>query len=340
MWDGIVGALASIIEFFYGLTGNFGVAVIIFTLIVKGVLLPLDIKSKKSSAKIQAINPEIQRISEKYKNDPQKRAAKMNELYAKHHVSPMSGCLPLLISMPVLILLFAGLRSVAADHMYAYMEGLLIANDAGMKDFLADMAAVVSSSDKIKLAFTDILPTLFNNGGVASGNLADLPEILGAGNFDKLSAAIKAVSMNEASIAAEEAGYSFLWIKNIWIADSPLKSVLGTAPKLNGVFTASICNGWFILPVLSTATQYLQTYLMQRDQKKKNKGKKQDQTQASMNKFTMFLPLLSLYFCAVYNSAFAIYYTISNIVAISQTLITNYIMKRKENKENGEVINL
>ncbi len=336
MWDGIVGALASIIEFFYGLTGNFGVAVIIFTLIVKGVLLPLDIKSKKSSAKIQAINPEIQRISEKYKNDPQKRAAKMNELYAKHHVSPMSGCLPLLISMPVLILLFAGLRSVAADHMYAYMEGLLIANDAGMKDFLADMAAKVSASSDIKLAFTDILPTLFNNSGNATGNLAKLPEILGQENFDVLSNAIKAVRFDDAMNVAKESGYSFLWIKNIWVADSPLKSVLGTSAS----FFSAICNGWFILPILSTATQYLQTYLMQRDQKKKNKGKKQDQTQASMNKFTMFLPLLSLYFCAVYNSAFAIYYTISNIVAISQTLITNYIMKRKENKENGEVINL
>ena len=66
MWNSIVSFLASIIDVFYDWTGNFGVAVIIFTIIVKGLLLPLDVKSRKSTAKIQELNPEIQKISEKY----------------------------------------------------------------------------------------------------------------------------------------------------------------------------------------------------------------------------------------------------------------------------------
>ena len=62
MWNSIVSFLASIIDVFYDWTGNFGVAVIIFTIIVKGLLLPLDVKSRKSTARIQELNPEAKNI--------------------------------------------------------------------------------------------------------------------------------------------------------------------------------------------------------------------------------------------------------------------------------------
>lgn len=337
MWNGIVDFLASIIDVFYNLTGNFGVAVIIFTLIVKGLLMPLDIKSRKSTSKLQELNPEIQRISDKYKNDPEKRSRKMQELYAANHVSPFGGCLPMLITLPVIFILFAALRKIAAEHMYMYMEQLLIANDAAMKDFLAEISAKIASSGEIKTAFTDILPTLFNNGGNVTSALSKLPEIIGQESFDTLSAAIKAVTFEQAQTAATASGYSFLWIKNIWVADSAFKSILGTSVS----FGSKWCNGWFILPVLSTATQYLQTYLMTRTNKKAEATKKTDNSSmASMNMMNKLLPLLSLYFCAVYNSAFAIYWTVSNIISISQNLVMNLIKKSKDKKSNVEVVNL
>lgn len=337
MWNSIVSFLASIIDVFYNWTGNFGVAVIIFTIIVKGLLLPLDVKSRKSTARIQELNPEIQKISEKYKDDPEKRSKKMQELYAKNNVSPLGGCLPMLITFPVIIILFAALRKIAAEHMYMYMEQLLIANNASMKDFLADISAKIAGSSEIKMSFTEILPTLFNNSGNVTSALQKFPEIIGQESFDTLSAAIKAVTFEQAQSAAAASGYRFLWIKNIWVADSAMKSVLGTSVS----FGSAMCNGWFILPVLSTATQYVQTYLMTHINKKKQPAKKDaDNSMASMNMMNKFLPLLSLYFCAVYNSAFAIYWTVSNIISISQNLIMNLIKKSKDKKSNEEVVNL
>ena len=338
MWNSIVDFLASVIDIFYNWTGNFGVAVIIFTIIVKGLLLPLDIKSRISTSKIQDLQPEIQRISDKYKNDPEKRSRKLQELYAQNNVSPMSGCLPMLITLPVIFILFAALRKIAAEHMYIYMEQLLIANDASMKDFLAQISASVASSDVIKTSFQDILPMLFNNSGNLPSSLAKLPEVISQESFDLLSAAIKSVTFEQAQAAAAASGYSFLWIKNIWVADSAMKSVLGTSVS----FGSAMCNGWFILPVLSTATQYLQTFLMTHTNKKKSDStkKQQDPTANSMNWMNKLLPLMSLYFCAVYNSAFAIYWTVSNIISITQNLVMNLIKKMKDKKSKEEVVNL
>ena len=90
---------------FFRLTGNFGVAVILFTILVKGILLPLDVKSKKSTAKIQEIQPQINLINEKYANDPEKKSKKMQEVYAANHINPLGGCLPMLLTMPVIIII-------------------------------------------------------------------------------------------------------------------------------------------------------------------------------------------------------------------------------------------
>lgn len=338
MWNSIVNFLGSIINLFYNWTGNFGVAVILFTILVKGLLLPLDLKSKKSTARLQEINPEMQRINEKYKNDPDKRNRKLQELYQKNNINPLGGCLPLLISFPVLIILFAALRKIAAEHMYLYMEQLLIANNADFKDFLAEISAAISASSEISVSFRDILPVLFNNAGALPSNLSALPNVITQESFDTLVAAITDVSFGQAQAAAAASGYSFLWIKNIWVADSAIRSVLGTS----ATFGSAICNGWFVLPVLSTATQYLQTYLMTRQTKKKEdkSKKKDDPAMPSMNMMNKILPLISLYFCTVYNSAFALYWTVSNIISISQNLITDYIKKRKAKKADVEVVNL
>ena len=336
MWNAIVNFFASIIELFFNWTGNFGVAVILFTILVKCITLPLDLKSKSATDKIQAIQPEIQKIKEKYPNDTEKQNKKMQELYVKNHINPLGGCLPMLLTFPLIIILFAALRQIAAEYMYKYMEDLLVASDGNMKAFLDEISATIASSKDIKMSFENILPMLFNNAGKLPAQLSNLPDIITQEKCDILINAIKdSVSFEQAQLAASTSGYSFLWIKNIWVADSPLKSVIGTSCK----FAYQFCNGWFILPVLSTATQYLQQYLTSRNQKKpeKKKSSEPDPTQ-SMNFMTKFMPLISLYFCAVYNSAFAIYWTVSNFVSIAQTLITNFIKKRKAKKE--EVIKL
>lgn len=85
---------------------SYGLAIIAFTIIIRLLLLPLNIKQTKSQAKMQIIQPEIKKIQDKYKNDPQKSQQEMMKLYKEHGANPMSGCLPLLIQMPILFAMY------------------------------------------------------------------------------------------------------------------------------------------------------------------------------------------------------------------------------------------
>jgi YidC/Oxa1 family membrane protein insertase len=86
---------------------SFGIAIIVFTIIIKLVLLPLSIKQTKSTAKMGAIQPEMKKVQEKYKGDPQKAQQEVMKLYKENGVNPMGGCLPMLVQMPILFALFA-----------------------------------------------------------------------------------------------------------------------------------------------------------------------------------------------------------------------------------------
>lgn len=86
---------------------SFGLAIILFTVIIRIALLPLSIKQTKSTAKMGAIQPEMKKVQEKYKKDPQKSQQEVMKLYKENGVNPMGGCLPMLIQMPILFALFA-----------------------------------------------------------------------------------------------------------------------------------------------------------------------------------------------------------------------------------------
>jgi YidC/Oxa1 family membrane protein insertase len=90
------------LSFFYKIVHNYGVAIILLTLLVKILLFPLSIKSSEASFKMQALAPKIKEIQEKYKDNPAKMNAEMGALYKKEGHNPMSGCLPMLIQLPLL----------------------------------------------------------------------------------------------------------------------------------------------------------------------------------------------------------------------------------------------
>ncbi len=112
----LVDGITLIINWMYNLTvtanmGNYGLAIILFTLLLKIILYPLTLKQMKSMYMMQQLGPKIKEIQDKYKaKDPQKMQQKIMELYREHNVNPMAGCLPLLIQMPILIALFQALR--------------------------------------------------------------------------------------------------------------------------------------------------------------------------------------------------------------------------------------
>ena len=94
--------LGYLMEFLYQLTGNYGLVLILLTLLVRICLLPLGIKQQKSMVQTQKIQPKLQELQRKYKDDKQKLNEETMKLYQEHNVSPAAGCLPLLIQMPIL----------------------------------------------------------------------------------------------------------------------------------------------------------------------------------------------------------------------------------------------
>jgi YidC/Oxa1 family membrane protein insertase len=95
-----------ILKFFHGFLGNYGWSIILLTIVVRIPFLPLVAKGQKSMRKLQMIQPKMNEIKEKYKKDPQKMQQEMMELYKKHKVNPMGGCLPMIIQIPVFFALY------------------------------------------------------------------------------------------------------------------------------------------------------------------------------------------------------------------------------------------
>lgn len=110
MWHYIVLAMGWIIKTIYDLVQNYGVAIILFTIVIKALLLPLNIKSQKAMKKQQKIQPIIAQLQQKYANDQQKLQQEMMKVYKENDVSMMGGCLPLFIQMPILIALYQAIQ--------------------------------------------------------------------------------------------------------------------------------------------------------------------------------------------------------------------------------------
>ena len=90
----------------FSVGAGYVVTIFLLTLLVRLILLPLNIKQTKSQQKMQEIQPEIAKLQKKYKNNPEKAQQEMMKLYKDNNVNPMSGCLPLLIQMPILFALY------------------------------------------------------------------------------------------------------------------------------------------------------------------------------------------------------------------------------------------
>lgn len=124
----LVGWLADMmawaVQFFYNLTASlgfpsYGIAIIILTIVIKVLLLPFALKQIKSMKGMQEIQPKVAAFQKKYKNDRAKLSIEMQKLYREHNISPLAGCLPLLIQMPFLVSIFYALQGFQYDSAHA-----------------------------------------------------------------------------------------------------------------------------------------------------------------------------------------------------------------------------
>ena len=138
----ISGWFGSAIKFVYDVCGDYGWAIVIFTLLIKIVLLPLGIKQQKSMAGIQKIQPKIEAVQKKYKNDKERLNQEIAKIYQQEKINPMGGCLPMLIQLPILWFMIQVIYNPAKHVMGLDVAGSLkqsvvqtsikAAKDAGM----------------------------------------------------------------------------------------------------------------------------------------------------------------------------------------------------------------
>ncbi len=176
LWHSFVLWFQSVIEFFYGITGsiglpNYGLAIILLTIVIKLVLFPLNQKQLKSMRAMQEIQPKMKYIQDKYKDDAQVMQTKLMQLYKEHGVSPLSGCLPLLIQMPIFFAFYQALIgfkfTVAAHASFLWIPNIgtkdpryILAVLAGLTTYLQQRASMVDTKDQMQKSMLYTMPLL------------------------------------------------------------------------------------------------------------------------------------------------------------------------------------
>jgi len=141
LWSSLGDIFANIIVFFYSFTHNYGIAIILMTVLIRVILYPLMQKQMVSMREMQKIQPLMKAVQDKYKNDKERLNKELMALYKEHKVNPMSGCLPLIIQMPILILLFQVLREFNTKIYAVYNgnPGFLWLKDLSLPDQLIQL---------------------------------------------------------------------------------------------------------------------------------------------------------------------------------------------------------
>ena len=118
MWDWFVSFLTKVLAAIAGAVGDWGLAVIILTFIVRLIITPLMTKSTASTARMQVLQPKLQEIQERYADDPERQMAEMRKFQAENNFNPLGGCLPMFLQMPVFFALFTVARNVPKDACF------------------------------------------------------------------------------------------------------------------------------------------------------------------------------------------------------------------------------
>ena len=323
----MTGFFINLLNWINNLVGNYGWSIVLFTLLIRIVLLPLDIKSKKSMRQMSKIQPELQKLQKKYANDKDKLNQKTMELYRKEHVSPTAGCLPMLISLPILWIMFSAMRAVGNEQTISMLMNmqatntlpklqswLWIKNVFQPDSFAATILPAVGSTLRM-------VQPVKSSTILTAENIASVVEYLKSSDYSHLAAALApATAFTNVSIPV-----IFTTIR------MTVPNSLANLLKYG--------NGLFILPLLAGASQFLMTKIMNgkqtKEQKELQEAQKNDQPQSNpMNSPVMkwFFPIFSVWICATSNAAFSIYWMAANVIQIVQQMAVNWYFDRQDAK--------
>lgn len=329
----IMLALGWILKMCNILVGNYGVTIIVFTLLIKAILLPMTVKQQRSLTKTQKLQPLLNELQQKYANDKEKLNMETMKLYQKYKINPMSGCLPMLIQLPILM----GLYWVVKKPV-VYLMGF------GEDEVWRIVSAVLEWAD----------------GG--SDRLGQFFSAVGIDNMDTLTAnGYRMFGMYEIQIArflhSHQEIMNSSWIletgKNYDVINFMFLGLdLSQTPNLGAFFgmfvgkvndlTMDTMVLWSI-PVLSGLSSFAVSKLSQSLQPAQpQKDKNGEEVSNPMQSMMLFMPFVSAWFAFTLPSAVGLYWIVSNILQILQQVVLVKIVKvdLTEEQIEGEIINV
>ena len=323
----MTGIFMNLLNWIYSWLGNYGWSVVLFTLLIRLVMLPLDIKSKKSMRAMSKIQPQLQALQAKYANDKEKLNQKTMELYKKERVSPTAGCLPMLISLPILFIMFSAMRTVGDEHtvqmildmkngVVPKLEGWLWIKNVFQPDSITTMLPIVASSPATALR---TIRASAHSAILTEEHLAAAREFLASAEYSAMAAPFMPAS------AFTRTTINLLFAQPSLLMPTSFANLV------------KYSNGYFILPILAAGSQFLMTKIMNGQQTPEQKAAQDAKAQDSTNPMNSpmmkwFFPIFSLWICATSNAAFSIYWMAANVIQIAQQLAVNAWFEHQDKK--------
>lgn len=334
----------AILGFLYNVIGNYGVSIILFTFLVKLALFPLDLKQRKSAARMQMVQPVLNQLQKKYAHDKEKLNNEIMKVYREYKISPTSGCLPMLLQFPIIIALYWVIR-----QPITYMMGIRELSDQAL--------LIVNFNDWAALhpeSLIGALSDLFADGGKITGNNYAIYEIQIAqlihhesGLLNFVGETAKANGLGAiSSLNFNTVDFTFLGLN---LAETP------SLGKLWGLITGSTANltgqdiALWIIPLGSGLSSWLSAKLTQGASKPKvdknrviPENEKPQEQPNPMQSMTIMMPIISAWFTFSFPAALGLYWIISNVIQLIQLLVVNkFVMpKIQDDTFKGEFIDV
>ena len=290
---------AWLVRFFYELTSSYGAAIILFTLVIKLIMLPFQMKSKKSMVRMSRMSGKMKEIQKKYANNQAKMNEEMQKFYAEEGVNPMSGCLWSFLPLPILLALYSIIRQ-PITHFMMLGEDVVQKLVTAVTAAGVDMSSIVQMKDGAAVV-VDGVTQLSPYGQIGLAKIASsMPEL--TSGIDGW------INMN----------YDFLGLD---LSATPWSTVSTFA--ISGVFI-----GMLLIPLLAGGSQLLFSHFTMKQQPS------MDGPGAGSTKTMMYMmPLMSVYFAFIMPAALGVYWIAQSLISMVQELIMGKFYNKKLEEE-------
>ena len=313
-----------LLNFFYNLIGNYGIAIILFSLVVKLLMIPLSIKQQKSQQKSIKLQDEMKQIQFKYKNDPEKLNQETMALYKRENMSPFSGCLLAIIQMILLFSVFYMVREpltymkkIDSEQINSYVniskEENLVQNQAYAQ------IAVISEANNIKQSQQ-------KEGIELSESQVKLQETIGD-NLDSVCTNMNFLDIDLSKVPTQSSGDFKVYIIPVLYVISSFASMKLTTMQSKKNKNKSV----EVKKEINTASE--DNKIEENNESKELISKKEDDedpmAQANKN-MSLLMPIMAVSISLIAPLGLALYWLTNNILMIVERLILNKVVKNEE----------